>query len=1160
MNADPDPAKAIFLEAVERHAPEQWASFLDRACAGQPELRRRVEVLLEAHRQVGTLEHGDLAEGANSRPAAAVDLPTTEAAGAVIGPYKLIEQLGEGGMGSVWMAQQTEPVKRLVAVKLIKAGMDSKQVIARFEAERQALALMDHPNIARVLDAGTTDAGRPYFVMDLVKGVPITTYCDNHHLTPRQRLELFIPVCQAVQHAHQKGIIHRDLKPSNVLVALYDGKPVPKVIDFGVAKAAGQQLTDKTLVTGFGAIVGTLEYMSPEQAEINQLDIDTRSDIYSLGVIVYELLAGSPPFSRKELEKAGMLEMLRVIREQEPSKPSTKLSLSDALPTLSANRGTEPAKLTKLLRGELDWIVMRALEKNRNRRYETANGFAMDVQRYLADEPVQACPPSSWYRLRKFARRNRLGLAAAASMLLFIVSLGAVVGWAVRDRDAREREAANEQKAREAALESEVNRNLDEGEALIEQERWAEAVAAGQRTKDLLASAGHRETPTRLQELQKDLAFVQRLEDIYAQPKTDAFFTGHEQDAAYAKAFADCGIDVTALPIAETAERVRARRIRKELVRGLDFWSLARRYANKGARPDWKQLLEIAKAADRDVWRNQLRDALKAEDQKALLELAAFADVRRLPPQTLVLLGRTLADVGAAEQAAELLSRAHRIYPGDLWINDTLGSIYLDRLGQPDKAVSYYTAALVVRPGNPYLMSQVGRAQLWWLRDAGEGLAVFDKAIELRPDLSFLWRERGKAYIGLGLWDLAGPDFDRAFGLREPSDAQDFYEHALLRLYLGDRKGYDQICTRMLERFAQSPDNRVAFLIADTCTVGPNPIADTAQLLRFAERAVAEFRSAWHLNAVGVVHYRAGNYEKAIKAIRDSLAVDPDWCKSWNYAYLAMSHHRLGQVELAREELMEAGQALNKLLELKLSAGALVMWSPKPWWHVLESQMHYREAMELINGSGPPENPRLWILRGQGLLMALKREKEALACYLKAWQLDPNSDRIQHVMWHVHPPGPDGISHSFEEPVELNKLAWRLATRVAKYPFNPRKALEYAEQAVKADPKQGAFQTTLGVARYGTGDWAGAISALQEALRCFEGEKDFQIGVGRSLFFLSMAQQKAGRGPEARQTYERALAWVKTNRQVLDKSAWAIDEMRRFQTETEEVLGEKAKK
>jgi tetratricopeptide (TPR) repeat protein len=350
--------------------------------------------------------------------------------------------------------------------------MDSKQVIARFEAERQALALMDHAHIARVLDAGTTSAGRPYFVMDLVKGVPITRYCDEHRLTPRQRLELFLPVCQAVQHAHQKGIIHRDLKPSNVLVALYDGKPVPKVIDFGVAKAAGQPLTEKTLVTGFGNIVGTLEYMSPEQAEVNQLDIDTRSDIYSLGVLLYELLAGSPPFNRKELTQAGMLEMLRVIREQEPSKPSTKLSTAEGLPTLAANRGTEPAKLTRLVRGELDWIVMKALEKDRSRRYETANGFSMDVQRYLADEPVLACPPSAVYRLKKFVRRNKGPVLAAGLVALALVSgiIGTTWGLVRAERqrevaEANEREAIAERDAKDKALAAEKQARAAEKQA-----------------------------------------------------------------------------------------------------------------------------------------------------------------------------------------------------------------------------------------------------------------------------------------------------------------------------------------------------------------------------------------------------------------------------------------------------------------------------------------------------------------------------------------------------------------------------------------------------------------------------------------------------------------------------------------------------------------------
>ena len=456
----------IFLAALELESAKERFAYLDEVCTGNPELRRRVERLLEAQaKNTGFLE----------APApeiqVSLDQKIAEVPGAVIGPYKLIEQIGEGGMGTVWMAQQTEPIKRLVAIKLVKAGMDSRQVIARFEAERQALALMDHANIARVLDAGTTKGepggvslGRPYFVMDLVKGVPITKYCDEHQLTPRQRLELFIPVCQAIQHAHQKGIIHRDLKPSNVLVGLYDGKPVPKVIDFGVAKAAGPKLTEATLFTGFGTVIGTPEYMSPEQAQLDNQDIDTRSDIYSLGVLLYELLTGTTPFTKKARETAGLLETLRVIREQEPPKPSTKLSTTEGLPTLAANRGTEPARLRKMMRGELDWIVMKALEKDRNRRYETAGSLSADVQRYLHDEPVRACPPSTWYRFRKFARRNRRAVAAAAAAALVVV-LG-VAGLATSTLM-----IAHEQQATQTALEAETRAKDDLEKALVRERR-----------------------------------------------------------------------------------------------------------------------------------------------------------------------------------------------------------------------------------------------------------------------------------------------------------------------------------------------------------------------------------------------------------------------------------------------------------------------------------------------------------------------------------------------------------------------------------------------------------------------------------------------------------------------------------------------------------------
>jgi serine/threonine protein kinase/tetratricopeptide (TPR) repeat protein len=436
MVVDAARAKSLFLAASDLSDPAERAAFLDRECGGDAELRSRVEALLRANDDAPLLapESKDASDAfATEAPAAVLttDRPgKEERVGTVIaGKYKLVEEIGEGGMGSVYMAQQIEPVKRAVAVKVIKAGMDSKAVLARFEAERQALAMMDHSNIAKVLDAGTTEGGRPFFVMELVKGVPITQFCDQRKLTPPQRLELIVPVCEAIQHAHQKGIIHRDIKPSNVLVALYDDRPVPKVIDFGMAKATGQALTDKTLMTGFGAVVGTPEYMSPEQANLNNLDIDTRSDVYSLGVLLYELLTGSTPVDRKSLAKAALLEVLRIVREVEAPRPSARLSTIDTLANVAANRGTEPAKLSKLMKGELDWVVLKALEKDRTRRYETASGLARDIQRYLADEVVEARPPSTGYRLRKFARKNRAALTTAAAIAVLLVAGSAVATW-----------------------------------------------------------------------------------------------------------------------------------------------------------------------------------------------------------------------------------------------------------------------------------------------------------------------------------------------------------------------------------------------------------------------------------------------------------------------------------------------------------------------------------------------------------------------------------------------------------------------------------------------------------------------------------------------------------------------------------------------------------
>ncbi len=450
MAAPNNREKEIFEQALDIASGPERQGFVKGACGADTELSARVQALLAAHETTG----GFLPDEPVS---ATVLLPVTEKAGDRIGRYKLLQQVGEGGCGVVYMAEQEQPVRRRVALKVIKLGMDTKSVIARFEAERQALAMMDHPNIAKVLDAGATETGRPYFVMELVRGIKITDYCDQNNLATRGRLDLFVQVCHAIQHAHQKGIIHRDIKPSNILVSLHDGVPVPVVIDFGIAKATEQRLTDKTLFTAFEQFIGTPAYTSPEQAEMSRLDIDTRSDIYSLGVLLYELLTGKTPFDAKELVAAGLDEMRRTIREQEPARPSTRLNTlpGEELTTTAKRRGTEAPKLIHLLRGDLDWIVMKCLEKDRTRRYETANGLAQDIERHMKQEPVGARPASTAYRVQKFIRRNKLMVTATALVAVALV-LGIVVStWqavrATRAEGKAEKALVNESAQRQKA-------------------------------------------------------------------------------------------------------------------------------------------------------------------------------------------------------------------------------------------------------------------------------------------------------------------------------------------------------------------------------------------------------------------------------------------------------------------------------------------------------------------------------------------------------------------------------------------------------------------------------------------------------------------------------------------------------------------------------------
>ena len=475
----------LFEEALKRSESER-PDYLALVCGEDASLRQRVEALLQAHGE----ESGFLPEGVSEETVFG-DSPNSEETGAVIGRFKLLEKLGEGGFGSVWAAEQREPVKRRVALKIIKLGMDTKQVVARFEAERQALALMDHPNIAKVLDAGTTEVGRPYFVMELVRGIAITQYCSQERLSSHERLELFIKVCRALQHAHQKGIIHRDIKPSNILVTLHDGVPVPKIIDFGIAKATQQELTEKTIYTQFQQFIGTPAYMSPEQAEMSGLDIDTRSDIYSLGVLLYELLTGGTPFDTKELMASGVDQMRKMIREREPVKPSTRVSQTLAA-NVNSSGGADaavPESLMRMpgkdfiatLRGDLDWIVMKCLEKDRARRYETANGLALDVQRYLSNEPVTARPPSTVYRFQKAWRRNKVavtaGLVMAASLM---VGLSVSLWKTAEARSARIKASENAVLAEKNAAKA----NAETEKARIAEKKAADRQAEAERRAD----------------------------------------------------------------------------------------------------------------------------------------------------------------------------------------------------------------------------------------------------------------------------------------------------------------------------------------------------------------------------------------------------------------------------------------------------------------------------------------------------------------------------------------------------------------------------------------------------------------------------------------------------------------------------------------------------
>ena len=971
--------------------------------------------------------------------------PPAEEPGTRIGPYKLLQQIGEGGMGIVWMAEQEQPVRRKVALKIIKPGMDSQQVVARFEAERQALALMDHPNIARVLDGGATDSGRPFFVMELIHGFPITKYCDDNQLTLRQRLELFVPICQAIQHAHQKGIIHRDVKPSNVLVTLYDGKPVSKVIDFGVAKAVEQRLTERTLCTQYGSIIGTFEYMSPEQAEMSALGVDTRSDIYSLGVLLYELLTGSTPLERQRLRTASYAEIVRLIREDEPPRPSTRLNHSETLPSVAAARQLEPVKLTKLVRGELDWIVMKALEKDRNRRYESANGLGRDVQRYLNDEPVQACPPSAGYRLRKFVRRNRGPVLAVSLVLIFLVLLGAGSGWVVRDQSARRADAA--QQAGESLKRARVWLSGDKL-ALARQEL---AEAKGRIGSD---RAALRELAEEIDTLDTELDRFQHFFDLVEQAHDAEISLALEpalsaetergtksspaaarnivQDPAKAVPFL-----LQALSCYQVLERedwlaalegglvqeAPVQQVRHSLYEELLWLVDDVRSRRRDHRSDGK--LSPAEAARQGlVYLHKAEQArrptlafyrLRALCQSALGDKEAARtdnDLARTTPPTLAvdhyLLGRAALRAEDKAEAVKHFEVALQLEPTHYWSLMDLGvslAVLGDQSRDFEAAVMAFTGCIMRRPEHVTAWKCRGGAY-GKLRQYDQALADCSKAIELKADFAEAWYNRGVVYGNLHQYDKAIANYSKTIELK-PDYVNALYNRGNAYRHLHQ---YDKAIADYSKAIELSPDDADAWTNRGLAYAG----------LRQYDKAIAQYSKAIELNPDdakpwnnrGIVYADLRQYDKALTNYSKAIDLKPDYAHAWynrgHYYWVLHQYHKaIAQYSkaidlkpdyaeawnnrgIAYAELRPTRQGRPRLLQGHRSEARLRRGLEQPgraYQNLGQHDKAVRDCSKAIELK--PDDAEPWHNRGAAYA-DLRQYDKAIADYSKAIELKPD--------------------------------------------------------------------------------------------------------------------------------------------------------------------------
>jgi serine/threonine protein kinase/Flp pilus assembly protein TadD len=971
--------RSLFLEALEITDPAERSAYLDRACAADPQLRDRVAQLLKAHDKPGRFME---------RPAlalvASAEGPVSERPGTVIGPYKLLEQIGEGGFGVVFMAEQHEPVRRKVALKVIKPGMDTRQVVARFEAERQALALMDHPHIAHILDAGQTASGRPYFVMELVRGTPITDFCDQSHLSVRQRLELFINVCQAVQHAHQKGIIHRDLKPTNVLVTLHDTVPVVKVIDFGIAKATGRQLTDKTLFTNFAQMIGTPMYMSPEQAQLSGLDIDTRTDIYTLGVLLYELLTGTTPFDRERLRTAAYDEIRRIIREEEPPRPSTRIStLGRAAQTVSANRQSDFKRLRQQFRGELDWIVMKALEKDRNRRYETVSALAADVQRFLNDEPVQACPPSWWYRFRKLARRNKRAFVMASALALAVL-LG-VIGLAAsnilirqeqaRTQEEKERAEKAQQLAQQRAEEirrglerlKTANALLDRGRYYTDEMRWDDAHAS--LAKAVQLRPDHASVWAELSEMHARLGLWELASADFARE-----LELREPDSTmrwYRHA-------LLRLHLGDVAGyRQVSRRMRRRF-RGTSnmqfITEVVRTCAlNPGPDADLGHLVESAQGPVDHEPRSWFHPYVlgiahyrAGQYPQAVRRLRASLvgypnwSLRALSYPVLAMAHHRLGQATEARQALGEAARAidrwtQEMYqrPGERhWVSH-LGAVGHWPIAWWDwlECRFYYREAKVLIDGSPppedprvRILRARSFAGLRWHTKAESEYAAALKRLPHDPQIR-LEAHRNRAYGSLHLrrWKQAAAAFARA-GELQPDDAYLGLFRAVSHLAAGERGAYRQTCAALVQRFEKTGTLVAACNVVLACVLRDDTFPDMTRLLPLARFAAAHFHFGSYV--FGAALYRAGKYHEAVRCFE--AAAKTYRPRAWNWCFLAMAHHRLGHARQARRCLAQAARWIDQANREELDdlTGNRTAWGD--WHEQVYFPLLLREAEKLL--------------------------------------------------------------------------------------------------------------------------------------------------------------------------------------------------------------------